>query len=98
MAVAGVLAQADVGDHHQVGHFALHGTHGELHDAVVGVGARAQLVFRFRDAKEEYRRQAELAHLAALFDQLVHREVEDARHGRDFLAHAFARLDEERID
>jgi hypothetical protein len=44
VAVRGVLAQADVGDHHQVGMGVLECSHGHLDDALRVVGAGARLV------------------------------------------------------
>ena len=59
VAVRGVLAEADVGDHGQVGVGLLQRPHRHLHDALVVVGAAAGLVLGRRDAEEEQRADAE---------------------------------------
>ena len=63
VAVAGVLAQADVGDEHELlcraGLFQR--AKSLLHDAIVGPGAGGLLVFRFRQAEEKQAADAELA-------------------------------------
>jgi hypothetical protein len=79
-------------------HFFLHCLQGSLHDAVLGVGARGGLVLRLRNTEENDGGNTQAVNLPALFNQLVDREVEDAGHGGDFLAHAFARHHEQRVD
>src|SRR3989304_4119888 len=53
VAVTGVLAETNVGDDQQPGDFLLHCLHRALDDAVLGVGARRDFVFRFGDAEED---------------------------------------------
>ncbi len=98
MAVAGVLAVADVGDHQQLGHRALHGAHGALHDPVVGVGFRRRFVFVFRDAEQNHAAEAEPLGLFALLHQLIDRKLVIAGHGADLSADSFTGADEQRQD
>ena len=53
MAVAGVLAVANVGDHQQVGQLAFDGADGLLHDAIIGVRARGLFVLCLRHAEQD---------------------------------------------
>ena len=98
VAVRHVLAQADVSHDDQVGDGGLDGAGGPLHDAVFGPGSGGDLVFRLRQAEENDGGDAEGMDLAAFLDRLIDGEVEDAGHGADRLADAFAGTDEERID
>ena len=98
VAVVGVLAQADVGDHHQVGQRLLDRAHRARHDAVVAVRLRAGRVLLLRNAEQDHRRDAEIAHRAALLHRLVDRQLRDARHRADRLRHPRARHDEQRQD
>src|SRR5438105_1048875 len=90
VAVAGVLAEADVGDHEQVGHGVLHGPHRLLHDAVLRVGLRPAWILLRGDAEQQHARNAHARGVLALLDQLVDREAMLAGHRRDRLAHAAA--------
>ena len=56
VAVDGVLAEADVGDHHELGVRVLDRAHRELHDALVVVGARALLVLLGGHAEQQHGR------------------------------------------
>ena len=82
VAVVGVLAQADVGDHHQVGHRLLDRPHRLRHDAVVAIRLRAGGVLLLGNAEQDHRRNAEVAHRPALLDGAVDRQLRDARHRR----------------
>ncbi len=100
VAVAGVLAEADVGDEDELlrGCGLLERAQGLLHDAVVFPCAGALLVFGFGQAEEQQAADAELCGLFGFAHGLVDGEVEDAGHGADWIAHAFAGADKERID
>ncbi len=71
---------------------------GALHDAVVDPGAGALLVFRCGKAEEQKAAESELRAGLGFLDGFVDGEIEDARHGGDFAADAFAFGDEERVD
>ena len=58
MAVAGVFAQADVGDDEQFRIGLLEAGHGLLHDAVGGVGPAADRVFFLRQPEKHDRAQS----------------------------------------
>ncbi len=98
VAVRGVLAEADVGDHGQVGVGLLERPHRHLHDALVVVGAGAGLVLGGGDAEEEDGADAGGGDLGGLGDQLGDREALDAGHRVDFLADVLAGDDEQRLD
>src|SRR5438067_2463645 len=98
VAVARVLAQADVGDHEQVGHRVLHRADGLLHDAVVRVRLGTAGVFPGRDPEEQHAGDPHAGGILALLDQLVHGEAVLTRHRHDGLAYAAAVHDEQRID
>ena len=96
MAVAGVLAVADVGHDQQFRNLAAQCPDSLLHDAVIVVGAGGDFVLRFRQSEEDYAADAERLHLGAFLHQLVDRELVIIRHGADLAADAFARANEER--
>ena len=98
VAVRGVLAEADVGDHGQVRVGLLQRPDGHLDDALVVVGARARLVLVGGDAEEQDRADAGGGDLGRLGDQLGDREALDAGHRVDVLADALAGDDEQRLD
>ena len=98
VAVARVLAQAQVGDHEQVGVGALDRARRELDDALVVPRARALLVLGRRQAEQQHRGDAERVRLAGLAHRGVDREVVDARHRGDRRAAAAAVDDEHRVD
>ena len=56
VAVVGVLAQAHIGEHQQLGHGLLDRAHGELHDALLVPRARALLVLGGGDPEQHHRR------------------------------------------
>ena len=93
-----VFAQADVGDHGQVGVRLLQRAHRHLHDALVVVGAGARLVLFGGDPEEDHRADAGGLDLGRLGDQLADREALDARHRLDVLAHVGPRHYEEWLD
>ena len=98
VAVVGVLAQAHVGDHEQVGVRGLDRARRELDDALVVPGARAHLVLGRREAEEQHGRDPELRRRTGLLDRVVDREVVDARHRGDRRAPFAPRDDEHRRD
>ena len=68
VAVVGVLAQADVGDHEQLGVRGLDRARGELHDALVVPGAGALGVLLGGDAEQQHGGDAEREGAAGLLD------------------------------
>ena len=98
VAVRRVLAQAQVGDHEQLGVGGLDGAGGELDDPLVVPGARAVLVLGGRQAEQQDARHAERGELARLLDRGVDREVVDPGERGDRLAAVLAGDDEERLD
>jgi carbonic anhydrase/acetyltransferase-like protein (isoleucine patch superfamily) len=70
VAVRGVLAQAHVGHDDQIGMGVLQRSGGELDDALVVVGAGAELVLVRRDAEEQDAGHAEPQGLAGLLDRV----------------------------
>ncbi len=98
VAVVGVLAHADVGHHDEPGDRLLERPDRPRDDAVLVVGAGADRVLVLGDAEEDDRADARLVPGLRLGHELVHRELEDARHGLHRVPHALAREDEERPD
>ena len=98
MAVARVLAQAQVGDDEHVGVGILDRARGELDGALVVPGARALLVLVGGDAEEQDGGDAQRVGLARLGDGARDREPVDAGHGADGSAPIEPLLDEERED
>ena len=100
VAVAGVLAEADVGDEDQLlgGRRGLEGAQALLHDAVVVICAGALLVLGFGQAEEQQAAEAEAGGFFGFANGFVDGEVEDAGHGADWAAHAFAGAEKEGID
>ncbi len=90
VAVAGVLAVADVGDDDEFGVGGFDGADGLLDDAVVVVRAGGLLVLVLGDAEEDDAADAEGDALGAFLDEFVDGELEIAGHGVDRLADAFA--------
>ncbi len=96
VAVRGVLAETNVGDHGQVRVGLLQRPHRHLHDSLVVVGAGARLVLGGGDAEEKDGADAGGGDLRRLGDQLGDREALDAGHRVDLLADVLAGDDEER--
>jgi hypothetical protein len=69
-----------------------------LDDAVVVPGAGALLVFAFRQAEEQQAADAEAGGFFGFADRFVDGEVEDAGHGADCAADAFAGTEKEGVD
>ena len=98
MAVVGVLAEADVDDHHQLGHRLAERAQGPLDDAVVGPGGAADGVLRLRDAEEQDGRHAVVEGGLGGVDQAVDRVLEDAGHRADGLGDPLPGAHEQRQD
>ena len=98
MAVVHVLAQADVGDHDQVGCLVFDGAHGELHDALGVVGAARRRVLVRGDAEQQHRRNAETLDLAHLGQQVADRELLATGHRGDRPLDVLSVRDEQRVD
>jgi hypothetical protein len=98
VAVRGVLAEAHVGDHHQVGHLALERAHGGLHRRLRIGGERAARVLCRRQPEQQHAGHALRLGGRRLLDRLVHRQLVDAGHRPHLAAHAVAFADEQGID
>ena len=98
MAVARILAEADVGDDGQVRHLVLDGLDRMLHDPLVGVAFAADLVLVLGNAEEDDRGNAEVLHLFAVLHEVVDGLLIVPGHGADLFFHALAVGHEERID
>jgi hypothetical protein len=96
VAVARVLAQAQVRDDQDVGVGVLDRPRGELDRALVVPGARALLVLVRGDAEEQDGRDAQRRGLARLGDGARDRQPVDAGHGSDRGPSFEPLLDEER--
>ena len=100
MAVGCVLAEADVGDEDQRIELvvALERAQALLRDAVGGVGSAGLLVLGVGQAEEKQAAETERGAGFRFLHRLVDGEVEDAGHGGDFLADAFAGADEDGLN
>ncbi len=98
VAVVGVLAQADIGDHGQLRNLGLDGADGLLDDAGVAVGVLAHGVLGFGDAEQDDRRNAELVDFPGFGHDVLDGLLVDPRHGRDLLLDPLAEGAEHRID
>ena len=96
--VARVLAQADVGEHEQLGVRRLDRARGELDHALVVPGARALLVLLGRQAEQQHARDPERGGGARLVDRAVDRQVVDPRQRRDRRPPLSAGDHEHRVD
>ena len=96
VAVARVLAEADVGDERQAGHLGAQRPQRPLHDPVVLPGARALLVLLLRDPEEEHGPHAERRELGRLAHDLVDRALRDPVEAGDGTDDALAGTGEER--
>ena len=78
VAVRRVLAEADVGEEHELGRTLRERTERLLDDAVLVVGARRRLVLLLRDPEEEDGADAEPQELLGLVGEPVDRALRDA--------------------
>ena len=98
MAVGGVAAEADVGDHHQLGDPFLELPHRLLDRALGGGGLGAGVVFPGGQPEEEDRGHPQVQGGFGLLHQKVRGQAGHAGHGRHFLAHPAARGREHGVD
>ena len=98
VAVIGVFAEAQVGDHQELGRDSPGDPDRLLDDAVIARGGRAACVFVLRDSEQEDRRDAQLGRFGDRFAEPVERELVLAGHRRDFTPEVLAVIDEKRID
>src|SRR5579859_6045637 len=98
MAMAGVLAKADVCDHHQIELGAPNALNGALHHAAGRRSLRPALIFVFRYAEKHDRGNSQPLDFAALLHQLIGGLLVDSGHGTNFHARALARPDKHRVD
>jgi len=94
MAVAGVFAVADVGNHQQPRRLAADSADGALHDSLVVIRPGGRFVLGFGQAEEDDAADAERMDLGAFLHQFVDRKLVVAGHGADFAANALARARE----
>ena len=98
MAVIGVLAEAQVGDHQQPGRRLPGDPDGLLDDPVVAERGRPPRILVLGDAEQEDRRDAQLGRLGHRLAQPVERELILPRHRRDLPPQALPVVDEQRVD
>src|SRR3989449_4019353 len=90
MPVVGVLTQAHVPDHEQLGARRLRRPRRPLHDPLLVVRFRAGRVFRLRNPEQDHPAEAQLLRALGVLREHVHRRVVDTRQGGDLAAHALA--------
>ena len=96
MAVVGVFAEADVGDHQQVGRRLLGGADRlGMMPASLMASLPGGVLLR-RDAEQQHAAQAQVGRLADLVGQQVGRELVVAGHGGDLLPEPLARPHKQR--
>jgi hypothetical protein len=98
VAVARVLAEADVRHEDEVGHGDAQRADAALDDAVVVVRARGELVLLRRDPEEQDGREPEAPHLRRFLDEHVDGAAGDPRQSGQRLVDAFALADEHGVD
>ena len=81
-----VLAEANIGYHQHVSHFALDGARRPLHDAILGPGAGGHFILLLRQSEQNDGRHSQSTRLAHFLHGFVYRKVEDAGHGAHFFA------------
>ena len=96
MAVVGVFAAADIGDHIEFGRGFFKSLDGAADDAVRAHRLGAAGILVGGDAKKNHRRNAESANIAGLFGEMVGAQLEMPRHAGDRIFAIFAFDDEER--
>ena len=95
MTVVGVFAQADVPNHEQLGHRALHAANRLLHDALLVMRLGARGVFRGGNAEQDDAAQPQSRRALRIFYQFVDRQLRHTRHCIDSCAESLAVLDED---
>ena len=98
VAVVGVFAKAHVGQQQQARHRFLEIGQGALNDAVIGIGVRAEGVLVVGNTEQNDAGDAQIPNLPAFFNRPVNRQLGNARHGTDRIAHPGAGYDEQRHD
>jgi hypothetical protein len=98
VAVIGVLAEADVAHDDRLGRGVLDRPHRLLHDPVRCVRLAAVRIFRGRQPEQQHGRDPQARQVTDLAHQLVHRQLEHARHRADLVANAPPVGHEERQD
>ena len=96
MAMAGVFAVTNVRRDDDLLALRFDCPHRALHNPIGSIGTGCHFVLLFRDSKEDHRAHAERLRFLAFLDGHIDGNLGVARHGADFLAHAFAFDDEER--
>ena len=91
VAVVGVFAKAHVGQQQQAWHRFLERGQGALNDAVIGVGVRAEGVLMVGNAEQNDAGDAQIPNLPALLNRPVNRQLGNARHRADRIAHPRSR-------
>ena len=100
VAVAGVFAQADVGDEHELfaGGRLLEGAETLLDDAVVVPCAGGLFVLGVGQAEEQEAANAELRGFFGFAKGFIDGKIEHSGHGTHRVAYTFARAEKERVD
>ena len=98
VAVVGVLAHANVGDHHHAGMVLLDHADSFLHDSLGIVALSAQRVLLGRQPEQQDGGDAQLRSLANVFRQHVQGHLELAGHGLDGVFDALSVAHEDGID
>jgi hypothetical protein len=98
MAVGGVFAEADVGDHEELGQGFFEELHGLLDDAVAMPCARSAVIFTGRKPEEQHGGNPKIECRGGVLNQFIWGKLKDAGHGGDGLTQFFAGPDEERED
>ena len=98
VAVAGVLAQARVGDQHERRRRTPDRPQSLLDDAVRRPGFRPFPVFSVRQPEQQHGRDAKVGHFAGVFDEPIDRLMKDTGHRGNLLVHVAAGHDKDRID
>src|SRR5690606_3690699 len=96
--VCRILAEAYVGDDHQVGNQVFDGPHRTLHRAGGAVGLASLFVLGFGNPVEQHGADAQLNDRANLVHQAVDGKTVDVRHPGDRFGFPHAWHDDERID
>ena len=98
MAVAGVLAEADIADDYQLRYFFLDCGDSPLDRTGHVPGRAADFILVFRQAEDFNRGDAERGSSLGYFNGPVYRQVVYAGHGGDFLVDILSGDDEKGID